>query len=39
LPYGDERPNGSRRRRADSDVESAGSTRVAKVRRTLASAN
>jgi len=34
LPYGDERPSGSRRRRADSDVESAGSTRVAKVRRT-----
>ena len=31
LPYGDERPSGSRRRRADSDVESAGSTRVAKV--------
>lgn len=30
LPYGDERP--SRRRRADSDVESAGSARVAKVR-------
>ena len=34
LPYGDERPSGSRRRRADSDGESAGSTRVAKVRRT-----
>jgi pre-mRNA-processing factor 40 len=33
LPYGDERPAGSRRRRADSDVESAGSTRVVKVRR------
>lgn len=33
LPYGDERPSGSRRRRADSDGESAGSTRVAKVRR------
>jgi pre-mRNA-processing factor 40 len=33
LPYGDERPAGSRRRRADSDVESAGSIRVAKVRR------
>jgi pre-mRNA-processing factor 40 len=33
LPYGDERPSASRRRRADSDVESAGSTRVAKVRR------
>jgi pre-mRNA-processing factor 40 len=33
LPYGDERPGGSRRRRADSDGESAGSTRVAKVRR------
>lgn len=32
LPYGDERPSGgSRRRRADSDVESAGSTRIAKV--------
>lgn len=34
LPYGDERPSGSRRRRADSDGESAGSTRVPKVRRT-----
>jgi pre-mRNA-processing factor 40 len=34
LPYGDERPSGgSRRRRADSDVESAGSTRGAKVSR------
>lgn len=34
LPYGDERPSGgSRRRRADSDVESAGSTRVVKVGR------
>lgn len=34
LPYGDERPSGgSRRRRADSDVESADSTRVVKVRR------
>lgn len=32
LPYGDERPSASRRRRADSDVESAGSTRAAKVR-------
>lgn len=34
LPYGDERPSGSgsRRRRADSDVESADSQRVAKVR-------
>ena len=31
LPYGDERPSGGRRRRADSDVESAGSTRVSKV--------
>jgi pre-mRNA-processing factor 40 len=31
LPWGDEKP--SRRRRADSDGESAGSTRVAKVRR------
>ncbi|CZS90335.1 related to U1 snRNP protein [Rhynchosporium graminicola] len=35
LPYGDERPSGgasggSRRRRADSDVESADSTRLAK---------
>ncbi|KAF8867115.1 hypothetical protein BDZ45DRAFT_3829 [Acephala macrosclerotiorum] len=31
LPYGDERPSGgSRRRRADSDVESAGSTRATK---------
>ena len=33
LPYGDERPGVSRRRRADSDVESVGSSRVAKVRR------
>lgn len=33
LPYGDERPGGSRRRRADSDGESASSARVAKVRR------
>ena len=33
LPYGDDRPGGTRRRRADSDGESAGSTRVAKVRR------
>jgi pre-mRNA-processing factor 40 len=33
LPYGDERPAGSRRRRADSDGESASSARVAKVRR------
>ena len=32
LPYGDERPGGSRRRRADSDGESASSSRVAKVR-------
>lgn len=35
LPYGDERPSASRRRRADSDVESASSARVAKVRRTI----
>jgi hypothetical protein len=35
LPYGDDRPGGSRRRRADSDVESASSIRVAKVRRTF----
>lgn len=33
LPYGDEKPVVSRRRRADSDVESASSARVAKVRR------
>lgn len=33
LPYGDERPGASRRRRADSDGESASSARVAKVRR------
>ena len=32
LPYGDERAGGSRRRRADSDGESASSARVAKVR-------
>jgi pre-mRNA-processing factor 40 len=31
LPYGDERPSASRRRRADSDVESAGSRRDSKV--------
>lgn len=30
LPYGDERPS-ARRRRADSDAESAGSGRIAKV--------
>jgi pre-mRNA-processing factor 40 len=30
LPYGDERPSG-RRRRADSDAESVGSARIAKV--------
>ncbi|KAK0104630.1 PRP40 pre-mRNA processing factor 40 [Cadophora gregata] len=30
LPYGDERPSANRRRRADSDVESADSARVAK---------
>ncbi|KAI6708673.1 hypothetical protein PZA11_001563 [Diplocarpon coronariae] len=30
LPYGDERPIGNRRRRADSDVESADSTRLVK---------
>jgi pre-mRNA-processing factor 40 len=30
LPYGDERPSG-RRRRADSDAESVGSGRIAKV--------
>jgi hypothetical protein len=30
LPYGDERPT-VRRRRADSDVESAGSGRLVKV--------
>jgi len=35
LPYGDDRPSASRRRRADSDVESASSARVAKVRRTI----
>ncbi len=34
LPYGDEKPSGSRRRRADSDIESAGSRRDSKVRRT-----
>lgn len=33
LPYGDEKPSGSRRRRADSDIESAGSRRDSKVRR------
>jgi hypothetical protein len=32
LPYGDEKPSGSRRRRADSDIESAGSRRDSKVR-------
>jgi pre-mRNA-processing factor 40 len=33
LPYGDERPSGaSRRRRADSPVDSEGSARMAKVR-------
>lgn len=31
LPYGDERPSGSRRRRADSDAESVGSSRIPKV--------
>jgi len=30
LPYGDDRPSGSRRRRADSDVESVGSRRDSK---------
>jgi pre-mRNA-processing factor 40 len=34
LPYGDEKPTGSRRRRADSDIESSGSRRDSKVRRT-----
>lgn len=31
LPYGDDRPNSGRRRRADSDGESAGSARLPKV--------
>ena len=31
LPYGDERGGGSRRRKADSDGESAGSRRDSKV--------
>jgi pre-mRNA-processing factor 40 len=31
LPYGDEKPQSARRRRADSDVESATSARLAKV--------
>ena len=31
LPYGDEKPQSARRRRTDSDVESASSTRIAKV--------
>jgi pre-mRNA-processing factor 40 len=31
LPYGDEKPQSARRRRTDSDVESASSTRLAKV--------
>jgi len=36
LPYGDERPaGGNRRRRADSDGESASSARLAKVRRLI----
>ncbi|KAI9738926.1 MAG: hypothetical protein M1818_005240 [Claussenomyces sp. TS43310] len=36
LPWGDEKPSGSRRRRADSeDVESVGSRRDSKVRRTF----
>lgn len=33
LPYGDDRPSGSRRRRADSDGESASSRRDSKVSR------
>lgn len=33
LPYGDEKPSANRRRRADSDLESAGSKRDTKVRR------
>lgn len=32
LPYGDDKPSGSRRRRADSDIESASSRRDSKVR-------
>lgn len=33
LPYGDEKPSATRRRRADSDLESASSKRDTKVRR------
>lgn len=32
LPYGDEKPSGNRRRRADSDIESASGRRDSKVR-------
>jgi pre-mRNA-processing factor 40 len=35
LPYGDEKPQSARRRRTDSDVESASSTRIAKVSNSL----
>jgi hypothetical protein len=32
LPWGDDKPSTTRRRRADSDTESVGSSRVTKVR-------